>query len=490
MIGKRMHTAGLVAATLLLCAAAGCGAADGDTTSENAGPIGGGGAGGQGGAGGAGGSGGSGGAGGAGGAGGSGGSQQQPVQGAPLVFRSTERLVLVDTADAQASLCGTFAQVSGTSRQLVVDLDACGAAIPAEAVGLVGSVTVDTTSTETIEVQVQASGAAVAGAGNVVGPLQTATHGFLTQVGSDRAFVVDVGGSDAAHVRVEMSAALVPEDAGGDYVHLLDQPLRWYAANPNDDGFRDVWPTTDSVLRYPVAGADEGATGMFGAVHLGPGVWRDERVGFHMGAAQPASAGNVLPRWSSVPVDGHFPWRYSSFFATGASAAQEIEMRASAATYDTGIEPWVDVVGYFSATPGLVYRPLDRPLAFAPDIHVNDEDVRFDTGFTDVEGVVGTLTFDLPSWPYDERNRWFFVMAGANAETFGGALGGGLEGPDWMTAGLNQNGRVTVRFTTRTEAGRFVMRHYAYVAGGSSEDPSYHEVTVQVRIDGVLTTAN
>jgi len=132
---------------------------------------------------------------------------------------------------------------------------------------------------------------------------------------------------------------------------------------------------------------------------------------------------------------------------------------------------------------------LSRPLVAPERVHVNDEDVTYATGMADVAGVTGTLTFDLPAWPFDERNRWFFVHVAQDATRFPGALGGGLEGPDWMTAGLNQNGRVTVRFTSKVApSGQFVMRHYAYVAGGSAESPLYHRVTVNLRVDGVFTT--
>ncbi|WP_136927160.1 hypothetical protein [Polyangium fumosum] len=56
---------------------------------------------------------------------------------------------------------------------------------------------------------------------------------------------------------------------------------------------------------------------------------------------------------------------------------------------------------------------------------------------------------------------------------------------DWLTAELNQNGKVTTRFVTRTDAeGAFVMRHYAYTSGGLS---GVFEVPVTVRIEGVLT---
>ncbi len=411
------------------------------------------------------------------------------VRGAAQVFRALPTVVLLDTARPADGVCGVFASLSGSQRRLRVDVDDCPG-VPAEARGLVGSLTVDTTSTETLEVRLEASDAAFPSAPHVVGPLQTNTHGFLTQLGADRAFIIEVPGTATADVRVELTAVLVPESAGGDYVHLLPQPVRWLATNPNDDGFRDIWTTLDQVLRYPVVGAAEGATAMFGAVHLGPHVWRSERVAFHLGASDPSATSHTLPRWSSVPVDGHFPWRYSSFFLAPAGVNAQVEVRGSAAVdpFDTGLEPWVDAVGYLSPNRGLVYRPLSRPLVAPSGVHHNDEDVTYSTGLTDVEGVTGTLSFELPDWPYEERNRWFFVHVARDATAFPGALGGGLEGPDWMTAGLNQNGRVTVRFTSRvTSNGQFVMRHYSYVAGGSAVSPAFHAVTVQVRIDGLLT---
>ncbi|MFZ5445702.1 MAG: hypothetical protein ACOZQL_37260, partial [Myxococcota bacterium] len=363
-------------------------------------------------------------------------------------------------------------------------------AVGADAVGLLGSLIVDSASGETFDVRVQPSGAAD-GAPNVIGPLQTNTHGVWTQLGSDRAFLIEATGTAAADVRFELAGVLVPEAAGGDGVQLLDQPVRWLATNPNDTGFRAPWTALEDVLHYPVLGAEQGATGMLGALHLGPAVWRSERVSVHLGPHEPTATTNTLTRWSTVPVDGHFPWRYSSFFVTPAGAGQEVELRASSDTgaFDTGPEPWVDAVGFFSPQAPLAFRPLSRPLVAPARGHVNDEDVLVSTGLSGIEGVTGTITFDLPVWPWDERNRWTFVHVAQDTTRFPGALGGGLEGPDWMTAGLNQNGRVTVRFVSRvTSGGQFAVRHYTYVAGGSSVDPSYHVVTVNLRVDGVFTT--
>ncbi|MDI1431799.1 hypothetical protein [Polyangium sorediatum] len=438
------------------------------------------------------GSGGIGGAGGGNGGGGAGGGPPTPpALGAPLVFREAAPVVLVDTTNPAGAQCGVVSPIQGNSRRIVVNIDDCGlGSAAADVVGVIGSVMVHTTSTESIDVRVEPSDAATPGAPHTVGPLVSATHGFVVMRGADGAFAVEVPGSASAHVLIELGAFLVPEAAGGHYVHLLDQPLRFYAANPNDDGWKDPWPTLDTVHRYPVLGADQGATGMFGAVHLGPGVWRDAPVTFHMGPAQPSGSGNALPRWASAPADAHFPWRYTSLFMVGA-AGGEVELRSSSETElgtESGIEPWIDAVGFLSPSPadGLVYRPLETPLETpAPVITHNDEDLRFTTGLPEAVGVVGTLVFDLPPFDPPQGYRWFHVMVGAGADTFPGALGGGLEGPDWMTAELNQNGKVTTRFVTRTDdEGAFVMRHYAYTSGGLS---GVFEFPVTVRIEGVLT---
>ncbi|MDC0749327.1 hypothetical protein [Polyangium mundeleinium] len=138
-----------------------------------------------------------------------------------------------------------------------------------------------------------------------------------------------------------------------------------------------------------------------------------------------------------------FPWRHTSLFLVGA-AGGEVELRSSSETEpgtESGIEPWFDAVGF--------------------------------------------LVFELPPIDPPQGYRWFHVMVGASADTFPGALGGGLEGPDWMTTELNQNGKVTTRFVTRTDAeGAFVMRHYAYTSGGLS---GVFDVPVTVRIEGALT---
>ncbi|MDI1476881.1 hypothetical protein [Polyangium sp. y55x31] len=429
--------------------------------------------------------------GGNGGGGAGGGPSTPPELGAPLVFRETAPAVLVDTMNPAGAKCGVFPPIQGNSRRIVVNLADCDlGAATADVVGVIGSVTVRTTSLDDIDVRVEPSDAAISGAPHTVGPLVSATHGFVVMRGADGAFVVEVPGTASADVLVELGAFLVPKAAGGHYVHLLDQPVRFYAANPNDDGWKDPWPTLGTVHRYPVLGADQGATGMFGAVHLGPGVWRDAPVTFHMGPVQPAGAGNDLTRWASAPADSHFPWRYTSLFMVGAEGG-EVELRSSSETEpgtESGIEPWIDAVGFLSpsAADGLVYRPLEKPLETPePVITHNDEDQRFTTGLPEAVGVVGTLVFDLPPFETPQGYRWFHVMVGATADTFPGALGGGLEGPDWMTAELNQNGKVTTRFVTRTDAeGAFVMRHYAYTSGGAS---GVFGVPVTVRIEGALT---
>ncbi len=346
-------------------------------------------------------------------------------------------------------------------------------AMPASTVGVVGSLTFETASTETLDLHLEPAGSVM-----TVGPLQSHVHCFMVQLDAAGAFTIDVPGTATGTLRFALTAALVPEAAGGQYVHLLDQPVRWLATSPNDDGFREIWTRLSETLRYEIVGAAQGATAMLGAVHVGPHVWRDERITLNLGGAA----------WASVPVDGHFPWRYSSFFLAPASSSQQLDVTASWASGidDDGLEPWVDAVGYLSPSASLVYRPL--PTARVATVQQdNNSPVQLSTGLSGVSGVFGTLTFDLPHWPYDERNRWFFVHVGADESTFPGALGGGLEGPDWMTAGLNQNGRVTVRFVSRvTPSGTFVMRHHSYVAGGSSEAASYHRLTVQVRIEGAL----
>lgn len=436
---------------------------------------------------------------GGGGQGGSGGTPPAtPELGAPLLFHPTSRVVLVDTTSPTAGACGAFPRIEGGMRRLVVDLDDCalGAGAPANAVGVVGSVTVRTASTDAIDIHVEATDAAVPGPRYTVGPLQSSSHGFITRLGAaDRAFAIEASGAAALDVTVEISAYLVPAAPGGQYVHLLDRPERWYASNPNDVGYREPWSTLETVLRYQVLGAEEGATGMFGAVHLGPGVWRDEPCSFYMGPAEPAGADNRLVRWATAPGDTHFPWRHTSFFMVGASAGHKVEMRSSAeggAPWDTGIEPWIDAVGWLSpkADGGLVVRPLDVPVEVSdPVVTNNGDDVRFSTGIAEARGVMGTLVFDLPHWPYDEAYRYFNVMVGATQDVFPGALPGGLEGADFTTVQLNQNGRVTAFFVTRTDAeGAFVMRHYAYASGGSTGAPaSLSAVSVRLRVDAVLT---
>ncbi|AKU91185.1 hypothetical protein [Vulgatibacter incomptus] len=420
-----------------------------------------------------------------------------PRPGRAMLIRPTSRLVLVDTADPQASRCGAFDRIEGDKRRLVVDLDDCSldGAAPMAA-GVIGSVTVRTASTDTFDVRVQPSGGAP-GPILTVGPLHSNTHGFITMVGDDRAFTVEVSGRASADVLVEMSAALVPEPDGGQYVHLLDRPERWFSANPNDAqcGFRNVWPKLESVHWVPVVRGGEGATGMFGAVHLGPHEWRDAPITFHMGPAGEGDDVNTLSRWVSTPTDAHFPWTWTSFFATGASAAQEIELRASSEAinpWELGPEPWVDAVGWLSPRAGLVYRPLDVPLEFDPVVTVTDQDVRFETGIPEAKGVVGSLVFDIPEWSTDPSQppyRWFHVMVADKAASIPTALGGCIEDFDWMTAALHQNGRVTTQFVSRTDdLARFVMRHYTYVSGLTHPvDESLFDVTVRVRIDGVLT---
>lgn len=421
--------------------------------------------------------------------GGDGGMQTTPVAlGAPQHFVPVGRVVLVDSADPQASACPGVGGFTAQQRRVEIDLTQC-VGLHTDAVGFVGSLTVETAAQDTFDVRLEPSDAAVRSAPHVIGPLQTNGHGVLVQFGAQRTLVLEASGTAPARVRIDVSAFLVPAARGGDFVHLLERPVRWLATNPNDDGFKTVWSNLSDVIREPVLGADDGATAMLGTVHLGPGVWRDERITFHMGPANVMASSNELPRWSSVPVDGHFPWRYSSFFLAKAGDQQQVELRASSASGldDTGPEPWVDAVGYLAPHAGLELRPLSRPLVAPPQVHANDQLATFSTGLTGIAGVTGTLTFDLPNWPFDERNRWFFVHVAKDEAQFPGALGGGLEGADWMTAGLNQNGRVTVRFTTRvTPAGQFVMRHFSYVAGGSSVAPSYHQVTVNLRVDGVL----
>lgn len=419
------------------------------------------------------------------GGGGDGGSPPEIELGDALVFRQTAPAVLVDTRAGSAS-CGVFAPIDGAERRIVIDLDDCGLdPSAADAVGVVGSFTLRTDSTASIDVRVGPSGAAVAGAPHTVGPIVSSTHGFVTLLGTDRAFVVEVPGTATADVVVELSAILVPEASGGDYMHLLDQPLRWYAANPNDDGFKDPWSRMDTVHQYSVLGAEEGATGMFGAVHLGPGVWRDERVAFHMGPAQ----ANAPTKWSTAPVDAHFPWRYTSLFAVGAQDGQ-VELRASSddvPPYDSGIEPWIDAIGWFSPSPtnGLVYRPLSQPLKASVKA-VNEQSVRLTTGVAEAKGVVGTLVFELPPYNAEDSYRWCHIMVGATEDTFGGALGGGLEGPDWMTAGLNQNGKVTVRFVSKTDdEGAFVMHMHSYVSGIPVQ--ADFDVPVEVHVEAMLT---
>jgi hypothetical protein len=215
-----------------------------------------------------------------------------------------------------------------------------------------------------------------------------------------------------------------------------------------------------------------------------------------MGPAAPPGSENRLVRWATAPGDTHFPWRHTSFFLVGAGVEKEIEMRGSAEgvpPWDTGIEPWIDAVGWLSpeASGGLVVRPLDRPLEVTdPVVTHNGDDVRFTTGLPQARGVMGTLVFDLPHWPYDASYRYFNVMVGATASVFPGALPGGLEGPDFTTVQLNQNGRVTASFVTRTDAeGAFVMRHYSYSSGGSTGAPaSLSAVSVRLRVDAVLTS--
>ncbi len=422
--------------------------------------------------------------GGVGGAGGSG--AEAPELGAPLKIQQTSPTKLVDTA-ATPGVCGAAAPVEGANRTLTIDLDDCVIEAPgaAAAVGIFGSISIRAASNPELDVLVGPAGGSP-GAPHVVGPLVTTTHGFVTMLGADRAFVVEVPGTGPADVVVELTALLVPASEPAAYVHLLDQPVRWYASNPNDDGYRDPWYTMGTVHRYPVVGVEEGATGMFGAVHLGPGVWRDNPVSFHMG---PPDASSPLTRWSTAPADAHFPWRYTSFFAV-AAGNDEVEMRASSdfePAHESGIEPWVDAVGWLSAEPagGLVYRQLDVALR-AEVVTENEETVRFTTGIPEAKGVVGTLVFDLPPYNPPQGYRWYHVMVGATEDTFPGALGGGLEGRDWMTASLNQNGKVTTRFVSRTDPeGAFVMRHHAYVSGGATGGA--FEVPAEVRVEAVLT---
>ncbi|NUO49400.1 MAG: hypothetical protein HOV80_11145 [Polyangiaceae bacterium] len=412
-----------------------------------------------------------------------------PVElGPPLKVRETAPLVLVDTRGGNLPSCGTFPHIEGGTRQIVIDLDDCNLGDEAaDAVGVIGAVTLRTDSTESLDVRIRSTDHTTSPP-LTVGPLVSRTHGFSTMLGStDRAFVIDVSGSATADVVLELTALLVPEASGGSYVHLLDQPLRWYASNPNDDGYREPWYRLDTVLEYPVLGIEDGATGMFGAVHLGPGVWRDTPVSFHMGGASDDPNAN-LTTWSTAPSDAHFPWRYSSVFTVGASNGQ-VEMRSSSEhepPYESGIEPWIDAVGWLSpsAIDGLVYRKLEQPLT-ATVTTTNDETVRFTTGIPEARGVVGTLVFDLPQWNTPQGYRWFHVMVGATEDTFPGALGGGLEGPDWMTAALNQNGKVTTRFISRTdEDGQFVMRHYAFTSGGAT---GTFYVPTEVHVEFVLT---
>ncbi len=298
--------------------------------------------------------GGSGGTGATGGSGGSGGTSEEPgtpTPGAPLLFRPLAKgVVLVDTANPANAACSGFSQIGAGNRRLVIDLDDCNLAddAAADAVGFVGGFTVFSDDTETFEVRVASTGAADAGAPNRIGPKQSSTHGFFTGVSADeRTFAIEVGGSAAADLVVEMSTVLVPAEAGGDFAHFLDVPEHWFAAQPNlqwcsthSDPFIDI----DTVHRYPVVAGDAGATGMFGAIQLGTEVWRSERASFYMGPALPSDAGNQLTRWVSSPPEGHHPFLYSGLFATGTSAAGEIELRATAhpeVGFDRGVEPRV-----------------------------------------------------------------------------------------------------------------------------------------------------
>lgn len=489
---------------LALSLAAACGPIERDPsgssgdTGGSGGSIGAGGGGGSGGSGGTGdgGSGGTGdgGSGGTEGTGGTGGSTP-PATGEPTLFRPNAPMVLVDTTGEQPGRCGSFETIEGANRRLVVDLDDCTLddGTPATLVGVVGSVTVRTTSTDTFDVRVGPAGGP-AGAIHTVGPLQSATHGFITMLGDGHTLKVEVSGNASADVILEMSAALVPATDGGDYVHLLDRPERWFSANPNDAGcgFRAVWTTLEQVHHASVIRFAEGATGMLGTVHLGPHVWRDTPVTFHMGPA--GATGDGLNRWVSTPTDAHFPWTWSSLFLSGASPAQELELRASSdgSPWDVGPEPWVDAVGWLSPARGLVYRPLEVPLEFGPVVTVNEEDVRFETGIPEAVGVVGSLTFDLPQWTTDPSQppyRWYHVMVASSVDQFPSPLGGCIEDFDWMTAALHQNGRVTTQFISRTdERAGFTMRHYAFVSGLTTQVPErLFEVTARVRIDGVLT---
>ncbi|NUP12802.1 MAG: hypothetical protein HOW73_42735 [Polyangiaceae bacterium] len=486
LIACRTSIASLgIALSLTACAA---GASSGETGSDDGVGAGGDGAGGDAAGGGAPGFGGFGGFDASSGAGGegTGGGVTTPEIGPALKIRAVTPSLLVDTSSSTGARCGAFAPIGAGERRVVVDFDDCaldvdGASI---AVGIVGSVTVRSTATTDLEVFVGPASAGSGGEPHIVGPLVTTTHGFTTLLDEDRMFAVEVPGNAAADVAIELTAVLVPESEDGSYFHLLEQPLRWYAANPNDDGFRDPWLTMGTVHRYPVLGDDEGATGMFGAVHLGPGVWRDNPVSFHMG---PADAPDVT-RWSTAPADSHFPWRYSSLFFVGASNG-EVELRASSdfePPTESGIEPWVDAIGWLSPSSdgGLVYRPLTAPLE-ATVVAQNDETFRLTTNLPEAKGVVGSIDFELPPFNPPQGYRWFHVMVGATEDTFPGALGGGLEGPDWMTAGLNQNGRVTVRFITKTDgAGAFVIRHYAFTSGGAT---GVFPVPTHVRVDAVLT---
>lgn len=503
---KAVRSKTLIAALLVYSALSACSAdagpgeeaAGGTGGTAGAGGEAGSGAGGTGGNAGEGGTGGTG-AGGSGGTGGTGGTVE-PEPGAAQLFQPlSRRVILVDTRNPETGACGTFAPVEGTNRRLVIDLDDCALpdGVPAEAVGLVGSVSIATASADTFDVRVQASDAAVPGAPNTVSPLTTATHGFITQLGADNAFAVDVEGSATADVLVEISAALVPAGSGGDYVHLLDVPERWFSSHPHDTycGFRETWGNIEKAFRYPVVGIDQGATGMLGNVHVGPAVWRDERATFFMGPAEAADAGNLLPRWSSTPPGGHFPWSYTSFFMTGASPAGEVEVRGTsdAGTGDTGLEPWVDAVAFLSPNEGLVYRPLDQPLEFDPVVSVSDEDVRFATGIPGAVAVVGTLVFDLPFWNTDPSGapyRWYFIYTGKDADDFPAGPARCLDDRDWMTAAVNQNGRTSTQFVSALDAnGAFTMRHYSVVSGltDPNTDPALFELTAKVRIDGVLT---
>ncbi|AKF07280.1 hypothetical protein [Sandaracinus amylolyticus] len=263
-----------------------------------------------------------------------------PEEAPGLAVYPVRPVAIVDTR-AEAAPCGAHAALDATHSRIDVSLDACaGLELPPGAAAIAATLTlVPREPGATIEVRAGAPQSISSQPVMRAGPHDAWTSGLLTMLGASRTLRIESSNGAAADVIVELTAVLAPPGPGARGVRFLERPVRLYTARWDEAG---VWhgPTSadvderlalNEIAEEPLGALPGDVVGLIGVAHVGPDGLCDEGAFVSLGPARAEGDTRGLARIATCAPESTFPSRASTAFVIGASASQQLVLRAERA---------------------------------------------------------------------------------------------------------------------------------------------------------------